>query len=760
MLKKHLLFLIALFITHHTFCQLNMQFRSQLQYGASNELANIGGYVDSTGKEYALVGCQTGLSIVDVSNPAAPFQKILIPGTNSFWREVKVWGRYAYVTTEGGSNGLQIINLGKLPGIITTSDYKYWKGSGAIANQILRLHSLHIDNGYAYLNGVNGGGGLFGGACIIVSLSDPWNPVYTGNTQLAFSGTQRYTHDCFVRNDTLWGAHIYAGFFSIINVSNKSNPSLIGAGTVTTPGAFTHNTWLNTAGVRTLFATDEISNSYLTSYNVSNISNITELDRIQLTPGSGSIVHNTHIKNNYAIVSWYKDGVAIVDVSRPDNMIITGYYDTYSQGIGNGFNGCWGVYPFLPSGNIVASDINNGLFVLTPTYVRGCYLEGTITDNCTGNGVPNVLITISSVNISKQSKLTGIYKTGTAIPGNYTVTFSKTGYVTKSTTNVSLSNGNLTSLNVQLQQVNSVTINSSTVQPANCFGNSTGSIDIKIVGGTAPYQYIWSNGAVTEDLNATVAGTYTVTVTDAAGCSANSQYIISQPSAIQVNFSETIPSCTGKNDGGIIANVNGGNPGYSVVWNPLKSNSVSKTRENIFLKSNPVYQLNNITSGIYNIYITDASGCTASAVDTLDDSPVPCDVTLHVHLFNQGFYRSYLHMQSLNDSIQPMWCDTFIVSLAADTTGYPIIYTDISVADTSGRAVFHFPVAALGQSFYVVVRHRNSIETWSALPVPLSSGICQFDFTSAVSQNPLQLRVSKILKENNRVKMPHLPIDN
>lgn len=714
-----------------------MQFRSQLQYGVNNELANIGGYVDSTGKEYALVGCQTGLSIVDVSNPAAPFEKILIPGTNSFWREVKVWGKYAYVTTEGGTNGLQIINLGKLPGTITTSDYKYWKGSGAIANQIQKLHSLHIDNGYAYLNGVNGGNGLFGGACIIASLADPWNPVYTGNTQLAFTGTQRYTHDCFVRNDTLWGAHIYAGFFSIINVSNKSNPTLIGTGTVTTPGAFTHNAWLNTAGVRTLFTTDEVSNSYLTSYNVSNISNVTELDRIQLTPGSGSIVHNTHIKNNYAIVSWYKDGVAIVDVNRPDNMIITGYYDTYSQGTGNGFNGCWGVYPFLPSGNIVASDINNGLFVLTPTYVRGCYLEGVITDNCTGTGVPNVTVTISTVNISKQGKLTGIYKTGTAVAGTYSVTFSKTGYVTKTITNVSLANGNLTSLNVQLQQVNSVAISSSTVQPANCFGNLTGSIDIKVVNGTAPYQYIWSNGAVTEDLNGVGAGAYSVTVTDAAGCSVNSQYIITQPAAIQASFSGTVPSCTGKDDGSITATVTGGVPGYSVVWDPQKSNVINNNKDNVFLSSLANYQLNNITAGIYNLYITDASGCTKSASYTLADSPFPCDITLHVHLFNDGLYQNNLQMSS----------DTFSVSLAADTSGYPIIYTAVSVTDPTGWAVFHYPVAALGHSFYVVVKHRNSIETWSAAPVALNSGICQFDFTGSGLRNPRQTYISRDIKK-------------
>ena len=186
MINRYNLVLLLLFLLFfEANGQLNIQFRGQLTYGASNELANIGGYVDSTGKEYALVGCQTGLSIVDVSNPTTPIQKILIPGTNSFWREVKIWGKYAYVTTEGGSNGLQIINLGKLPGTITTSDYKYWKGTGAILNLLTKMHSLHIDNGYAYLNGANGGA-LFGGASLIVSLADPWNPVYIGNTQVSF----------------------------------------------------------------------------------------------------------------------------------------------------------------------------------------------------------------------------------------------------------------------------------------------------------------------------------------------------------------------------------------------------------------------------------------------------------------------------------------------------------------------------------------------------------------------------------------------
>ncbi|HQK97478.1 MAG TPA: choice-of-anchor B family protein [Bacteroidia bacterium] len=451
-MKKIYSLVILMMISMISFGQLNVTLRSHLPFSVA--LSNIGGYVDSSGNEYALVGTYNGLSIVDVTDPANPVIKFNIPGTNSDWREVKTWQNYAYVTTEGCCNGLQILNLGYLPDSVPM---KYYKGNGAINNQINRIHALHIDAGFAYLYGSD----LFSGAAIILDLSNPWSPNYMGHTP----GT--YIHDGYVRNDTLFGCHIYDGYFSVIDVTNKANPVTIT--TQNTPNLFTHNSWLNDAG-NVLFTTDEVSDSYLTSYDISDLNNITELNRIQLTPGSGSIVHNTHTLNDFEVVSWYKDGIAIVDASHPDNMIVTGSYDTYSQGSGDGFNGCWGVYPYLPSGNLVVSDIDNGLYVLTPTYVRGCYLEGNVTDSVSGSPLNGVTVTILTTSISKQTKITGDYKTGLATAGTYDVQFSKAGYVTKTITGVSLQNGVLTNLNVQLTSFATITatgtvINSNTGAP-------------------------------------------------------------------------------------------------------------------------------------------------------------------------------------------------------------------------------------------------------------------------------------------------------
>ena len=123
------------------------------------------------------------------------------------------------------------------------------------------------------------------------------------------------------------------------------------------------------------------------------------------------------------------------------------------QGCCDAEDGCWGVYPFLPSGNLVASDQNNGLFVLAPTYVRGCYLEGVVTDSVTGALLYNATVSLLATGITKQTKFSGEYKTGYYQPGTYSVQFSKTGYYTKTINNVTLTNGVLTNLDVQLVSV-------------------------------------------------------------------------------------------------------------------------------------------------------------------------------------------------------------------------------------------------------------------------------------------------------------------
>ncbi|MGB3076492.1 MAG: choice-of-anchor B family protein, partial [Chitinophagales bacterium] len=348
---------------------------------------------------------------------------------------------YAYATNEVGG-GLLVIDLSNLPLSVSHSTFSFTDASGALQQD---GHTLWIDeNGKLYIFGGAYGNG---GATIFDLTVNPLNPPYLGKYE------QHYIHDGFVRGDTLWASEINDGKLEIVNVSNPLSP--VPLGSVSTPNNFTHNSW-PTHDNHYAFTTDEVDNSYLTSYDVSDLGNITELDRVQSNPGSGTIIHNVHLLNDqFAWVAYYKDGVTLFDVSHPDNMIQVGAYDTDPQESGGEYGGTWGVYPYLPSGNVIASDLytfntNGKLTVLTPNYISASWLQGNVTDALTSGSINNGLVEILTTSQNDQTDLSGVYKTGIGIPGSYTVRFSKVGYVTKEIQNVSLASGVTTQLDVQL----------------------------------------------------------------------------------------------------------------------------------------------------------------------------------------------------------------------------------------------------------------------------------------------------------------------
>ena len=362
-----LFLLCALFFAQTTHAQnQNIALRFTIQFPGQT-LANICGYA-ANGKEYALVGGSKGLVVVDVTNPDAPLQIVQIPGPDNLWKEIKTYQHYAYITSEGGQ-GLQIVDLAGLPSVNLMS--KFYTGDGSIAGQLDRIHSLHIDEtkGFAYLHGSN----LFNGGSVVVNLGDPWNPVFAGKfDQLG------YVHDGYVDNDTLYGCHIFTGNFSIVNMADKQNPALLG--TQPTPTAATHNTWLST-DKKVVFTTDENGSSYLGAYDISDPTDIQLLDKLQARPGTGNIMHNTHIRGDYAITSIYTEGVSIIDVSHPENMVQVGLYDTWPADSGGGFDG-YGRVPIFALGQSFGQQHaqherpSRGIVHIDPNLCASMLLEG------------------------------------------------------------------------------------------------------------------------------------------------------------------------------------------------------------------------------------------------------------------------------------------------------------------------------------------------------------------------------------------------
>ena len=410
---------------------------------------DIWGWFDPiTEDEYALVGLVDGFSCVNVSNPSNPIEEFYIPDLNSTWRDVKTWQNYAYVTTEADA-GLLIVDLNDMTGNTNWHVSQFTNPSTGASVTFTAAHNLYIDeNGICYIFGAsNNNGTCPNGAIFLDVAANATNPVYLGNWN------DEYIHDAMVRGDTMYAGCVYSGDLFIVDVSDKSNPVTIGSHQ--TPNAFTHNAWVSDDG-NYVFTTDEKPDSYIGSYDISDLSNIQEVDRIQSNPGSNSIPHNTHVDGNFVVTSWYRDGTTVHDVSNPHNLVQVAYYDSYS-GSGDGFDGCWGTYPFLPSGIIISSDINSSssgnarLLIYSREFSGACYLEGNVTDASTGNSLSGATVVILNTTIpnSSSSTLSGSYASGNADAGTFNVAFSMLGYISD-TLQATLINGQVVLLNAAL----------------------------------------------------------------------------------------------------------------------------------------------------------------------------------------------------------------------------------------------------------------------------------------------------------------------
>ena len=431
-----ILFLSAfLFISDKTSAQYNLSLVGHYDYDTIH-LSSLWGYTDDAGNEYALVGTELGTSIVDLTNPALPVELFFVPGKESTWREIKTWNHHAYITTEGGG-GVLIIDLSYLPTAIDTISF-----TGDLIHPIERAHTLFIDeNGIAYFFGFNA---LFGdseGAYMVDLNADPEHPEFIGTY------TGKYFHDGFVRNDTLWAAEIFEGRFEVFDISDKT--SFVSLGYQYTPVGATHNCEPDATG-NYLFATEETIFGKLRSYDISDPSDIKLLDGYNHFNYSTSFPHNVHFINNYLINAHYTEGVSIVDATHPENLIEVGWYDTSPLDPGAFFSGAWEAYPYFNSGFIIASDIQEGLFVLQPDYQRACYLTGTVKNEITLSAIFNATIEIDGPDISDSTDLSGEFKTGYYQNGTYNIIVSAEGCTTKTYSDIILENGEITTLNATL----------------------------------------------------------------------------------------------------------------------------------------------------------------------------------------------------------------------------------------------------------------------------------------------------------------------
>ena len=324
----------------------------------------IWGYTSPDGREYAILGCSEGTAFYDITDTNNVTESGFVQGLTNMWREFKTFGHYAYIVSEAGGSGLQIVDLQYLPDSVRLVNTVTFTGYS-------RTHTISQSGPYLYLNGADyNNAGIF----IFDISQDPVHPLKRGNWY------ENYIHDCRVVNDTIWAAAIFNGLIYVINAVNKDSLRTI-TSFLNLPEPGPHSTAI-TDDRKFLLVTDEVGGypRLLKTWNIQNIFNTSLVASWRPTNIDSSIVHNVEIYGNYALVAHYTAGVRLIDISNPAAPVEVAWYDTYPANNGFNYNGCWGAYLF-PSGKIAASDRATGLYILKSSFI-------TIGINNNNNNLP------------------------------------------------------------------------------------------------------------------------------------------------------------------------------------------------------------------------------------------------------------------------------------------------------------------------------------------------------------------------------------
>lgn len=359
---RHFIFLqlFLLSITISAQDSLNMK-RMAVMDDLGVEYNDIWGYTHGA-KEFAIVGSNTAINIVDVSDCANPvLDHQWIDGGSKIWRDFKDYGDYIYAVCDNCSEGLQVINKNDFSQYQTTANF-------------VRAHNIFIDKDAGRLYVVGANGPSYHGTLVYDLIENPAMPTLLKTvdfrTENGDPSGYYYIHDIYVQNDTAYASHGYAGY-RIWDMRDLNNIYLIGEEN-SGLGGYNHSSWRHETEPYTYVA-EETFGKEMSVYDVSDIT-APFLDGTFQDPLidtlTDNIAHNPFVYLDRLYISYYHDGLQVYDVSDADSPTKIGYYDTYPENTNyNGYYGCWGTYPFLPSGCLLANDISHGLQTLRMTII-------------------------------------------------------------------------------------------------------------------------------------------------------------------------------------------------------------------------------------------------------------------------------------------------------------------------------------------------------------------------------------------------------
>lgn len=340
--------------------------------------------VVANNKEFAVIGSTKGTHFFDVTDPSGAqeltnaFVAPGVAGGSIIHRDYHDYKCYLYaVADEGQGSTLQIIDYSNLPASTTV----VYDSNSAIK----RAHNIFIDTAQAILYACYVDNASTNRKNLMVfSLANPTNPTYIADFNNIQGQSISGTHDIYVRDGI---AYLNCGYNGLViaDFNNPSSPTFMGVIDSYVDQGYNHSGWLSDDG-NYYFLADETHNKAVKVLDVSDATDIQVLTTINAGPGAStwSIPHNIITRGNYCYVSYYYDGVQVYDFTNPNNPTRVAYYDTYSGNDDNSYEGAWGVFPYLPSGNILVSDMQSGLYVFQKVdqSISGIYPPLDTDANC------------------------------------------------------------------------------------------------------------------------------------------------------------------------------------------------------------------------------------------------------------------------------------------------------------------------------------------------------------------------------------------
>ena len=331
---------------------------------------DLWGWADpDTGREYALMGMTDGTAFVDISEPQSPVYLGRLPTVTreSTWRDIKVYRDHAYIVADdAGAHGMQVFDLKRLRNASGTQEFS----EDVLYDGFENSHNLAVNEatGFIYAVATN----TCSGGLHMMNITTPNNPMFAGchdtththDTQcVAYNGPDadyRGREICFSSAEDQ---------FEIVDVTDKSAPLTLSS-TTYPQLAYVHQGWL-TEDHRYFLLGDELDEQNFDLSTRTHVLDVSDLDApahlYAHDLGTRATDHNLYVRGNRVYEANYTTGLRVLEFGDLAGQEIEeiAFFDTFPEDDSPKLGGAWSVYPFLPSGTLIVSDIQGGLFVLS-----------------------------------------------------------------------------------------------------------------------------------------------------------------------------------------------------------------------------------------------------------------------------------------------------------------------------------------------------------------------------------------------------------